>query len=128
MKIVCTICSKKKDEDEKLMPARLRYSAPHIQLTDKTATEAGLPFFILSGKYGLIEGEKEIPYYDYYLEEKAVDDLVKILIQQINDYGITEIDFYTEEKESWLPYQNAIRKSSESTGILLNVYPLLESK
>ena len=106
------------------MPARLRYIAPHIKLTEKIASDAGLPFFILSGKYGLIRGDQEIPNYDYYLEESAVEDLIKLVTKQIRDNNTTEIDFYTKQKQTWAPYQNAIQKSSDFAGVLLNIHLL----
>ena len=79
-----------------------------------------LPFYILSGKYGLIPGNQKIPYYDYYLKESAIDMLVKTVIQQIKKEEISEIDFYAEDKISWIPYINVIKKAVRQANIKLN--------
>jgi len=69
MKIAATICSRSKRSDASLLPARDRYTGEHVQRTATIADEFKTPFYILSGKYGLIEANTEIPTYDYYLEQ-----------------------------------------------------------
>ncbi len=125
MKATSTICSRQKDERLGLLPARLRYTAPHVLETEKIATEQGLPFFILSGKYGLIPADTEIPCYDYYLEASAADPLAGVIKEQLLAAGITELDFYTEAKPSWAPYEQAITKGAASAGITLHILPLV---
>lgn len=124
MKIVCTICSKRKREDTGLLPARLRYTAPHIAATEKIAKENGEPFYILSGKYGVISGDTNIPNYDYYLEMNAVEPLSKVIAEQLEAERITEVDFYTEQKPTWAPYEKAITEGASLAGALLHVHPL----
>lgn len=127
MKIICTICSKKKRDDIALLPARVRYTAPHIQFTEEKSKESGLPFFILSGKYGIISADREIPNYDYYLEMNQAEELSKAIGEQLRIEKITEIDFYTENKDSWVPYETAIKKGCEIAGVLLNIYPISDT-
>ena len=124
MKIICTICSRAKREDAELLPAEERYTATHIKTVKEIAQKDGVPFYILSGKYGLISSQTKIPYYDYYLENSAVDELSERVSKQIQEVGITEINFYGEEKDSWLPYKNALEKGVKSSGIILNNYIL----
>ena len=116
MKALVTICSRHKDERVMLLPAHARYTGAHIQAAGKIASTELLPLFILSGKFGLIPSDREIPNYDYYLESDAIAELIPIVAGQIREYGITEIEFYTEGKEDWAPYETALRKAAGLTG------------
>lgn len=120
MKCLVTICSKNKDESEELLPAYLRYLAPHIQDTYKKSQELQLPMYILSGKYGLLRGDDLIPFYDYYLESSHIVELAKTVTDQIKQEGVTSIDFYVEEKETWKPYISVLEQASFTLGIILN--------
>lgn len=120
MKCFITICSKKKDNSPLLLPAHLRYLAPHVEQTYEKAKELNIPFYILSGKYGLVSGDENIPYYDYYLEVDKVDELSDIVGEQIKKLGITDINFYFEEKETWKPYIVALEKATDKTECVLN--------
>lgn len=117
MKGVCTICSRSKREDAGLLPARERYTAPHISAAGEIAKKAGLPFFILSGKYGLLGAEEEIPNYDYYLEPSAVGPLAATIGEQLKKHGITELDFYMEQKPTWAPYYEALTQGAKLAGV-----------
>ena len=108
MKIICTICSRRKKEDSDLLPARERYSGDHIKLVKDIARKSKLPLYFLSGRYGLISGNTMIPYYDYYLEDAVVNTLTKLVVDQIKENKISEIEFYAEDKPSWAPYKNVI--------------------
>lgn len=119
MKIICTICSKHKDEIENLLQAQLRYTSAHIKATKKIAEELGLPFFVLSGKYGLIPGDEKIQNYDYYLEKSAIDSLSHTVKKQLQKYNITEINFYTKGEASWIPYEVTLQKGTELAGVIL---------
>ncbi len=124
MKIICTICSRVKREDDGLLPARVRYAAPHIAATEKIAQEKGESFYILSGKYGVISGDMEIPNYDYYLETSASEPLSRVIAEQLKSAGVTEIDFYTEQKPTWASYEAAITKGAQSAEVILRIHHL----
>lgn len=126
MKIICTICSRRKIESSGLLPAKERYTGDHISKVKDFSIIENIPFYILSGKYGLIPGAQKIPYYDYYLEEIAVNGLIETVSKQIQEEKITEIDFYMEDKVSWSPYLQTIKKASEQIEIKLNIKQLLE--
>lgn len=121
MKIISTICSKRKREELGLLPAEERYTGEHLVETREIAKKENLPFYILSGKYGLISNGKMIPYYDYYLEDKAVGALIKKVVNQMLKEKISEIDFYIENKDSWKPYIKVIKSASEQAQIKLNL-------
>ncbi len=124
MKIVATICSRKKKEDPELLPAHERYLGLHVAAVNAIAKEQFTDFYILSGKYGLISGDEKIPNYDYLLEEKAVDDLVEIVVRQIAEAGITEIAFYTEDNPNWKPYEKTITQAAARADIDCFVHQL----
>lgn len=113
-----------KKETDIPVPAQELYLAPHIQATKKIADTSGLPFFILSGKYGLLAGADLVSNYDYYLEASAVESLASMMAEQIKDRGITEIDFYFEDKESWKPYKDAMTGASLKAGIVCDLKTL----
>lgn len=122
MKAIVTICSREKDDRQTLLKASKRYLGDHIGKTKKIATESGEAFFILSGKYGLISAETEIPYYDYYLENSKVDDLADKVSKQIKKQDITSIDSYLENKKSWEPYKMALEKGALLASIPVSLH------
>lgn len=124
MNIVVTICSKHKDNSPKLLPASKRYISEHIRKAEVIAKDLQLPFFILSGKYGLLATDEMIPNYDQYLEIEAVDSLVKVVEAQLKTLHVTEVDYYMEDKESWIPYDMTLKKATDLAGVFLRVHQL----
>lgn len=118
-KVLITICSREKRRDERLLSASERYLGDHVAIAKSTAEKAKKDFYILSGLYGLISADQKIPFYDYFLEEKAVEPLVKKVKEQLKDNNIGEIEFYTKLK--WVTYNQVITKAAESLGINLKV-------
>ena len=76
MRYLCTICSKKKRLEAELMPARLRYLSSRISLLIEQSQISGIPLLILSGRYGLLSPDEQIPWYDHLLLEDEVMTLV----------------------------------------------------
>ena len=107
-----------------LLPASQRYIGEHIAKTEKIAKESALPFFILSGKYGLLPAGEKIQNYDYYLEMDAVDDLAKVVEAQLKEFDISEIAFYTEGKESWIPYETVLKKATDLAEVVFTNHQL----
>lgn len=108
MKAIITVCSKRKDTSPGMLPAHKRYQGAHVERVRKIAEEQEIPFFILSGKHGLIPANKPVEYYDYRLDDQGVKTLIRLVKKQIGAFGITSIDFYTEGKLSWAPYRDAL--------------------
>ena len=119
MRILCTICSKSKNETPGLLPARERYTGKHVIEAVRAASRRGLPLFFLSGEYGFISADTEIPFYDHYLHESEVAELTKQVTEQLTKKEITEVFFYTEHDESWKPYEDLLRAASSKAGVLL---------
>ena len=123
---ICCICSRAKNENVALMPARQRYCGSHIAKVAEYAAQRELPFFILSGTYGLIPGEVLIPYYDHLLVAQEVTALMLKVHSQLRRLGLREIHFYSKVKPSWMPYQVALVLASESLGVHLHIHELSE--
>lgn len=124
MKIIATICSRRKLEDGGLLPAYKRYTGDHIKVVYDIARKSGGHFYILSGKFGLIAADTEIPYYDYYLEDSKVEELSEIVAEQFREHGVKEVDFYAKHKDSWTSYLKALQLASKMAGTALRVFPL----
>ena len=120
MKILSTICSRVKRNDEGLLPAKLRYLGDHVPFSEKMAAQLSVPFYIMSGKLGLISGDEPIPDYDYYLEMDKAAELAPTIEGQIKAAGITEIDYYTKDGEKWKPYGLALQTAADACGVKLN--------
>ncbi len=123
-KIALTICSKRKREDKELLPAQTRYTGAHIEKASRIAEKKELPFFILSGKYGLIPATSKIPYYDKYLEMGEAEDLAKTVKDQILNFGISSIEFFIEDDAMWAPYIETMKKACVLAGTLLSIEQL----
>lgn len=120
--ITSTICSREKNPEQGLIPARNRYLSERINQVGKIALEANLEFLILSGEYGLISADKEIPYYDHLLINDEVDALTKIVSKQIDELKIGEIIFYAKPNaDTWIPYYSVIENATNASGVNLNV-------
>ena len=74
--IVCTICCREKDKAEGDLPAIQRYKSKRIDTVAGLARKAHRPLVILSGKYGLIDADKPIPYYDKLMGTDDVGDII----------------------------------------------------
>lgn len=126
MKIICTICSKDKNKEGSLLPAYLRYTSPRIAEIKKISDTEVTPFYILSGVYGLLKDDENIPYYDHQLLEIEIDQLSHKVIKQIQDLDIKEIEFYTKPKETvgWTQYYKVIEESVSKTNTILKIFTL----
>lgn len=103
----------------------MRYKSTRIKQVTKIANAEGLPFFILSGKYGLIEYDKPIPFYDHLLLDQEIDRISKIVSTQIINNNISSIDFYAKLKlHDWVAYYEVLEKAAELSNINLNIHHL----
>lgn len=95
MTIFSTYCSAEKETDVKPLPAIERYRSERIKRIYSAALTCGLGFFILSGEFGLLTPNQPIPYYDHLLTGDEVEAHSFKVAEQINQYGITQIIFFT---------------------------------
>jgi hypothetical protein len=108
MKAVCTICSREKDPEQTFLPAHQRYLGEHVALVRRYARENALPFFVLSGKFGLVHEDDMVPYYDYLLSEGDVPKLIGLVEAQLIGHGMQKLWFHHKLKQSWKPYATAL--------------------
>ena len=124
--VICSICSRQKAADTRLMPAQQRYLGSHMLIAQRAAKEAGLPFFILSGKFGFISGDTLIPDYDYLLTKDAVQSLSHEIAHQLLEVGVEKIHFYTKAKKNWQPYLEALKCACGEAKVVLRVHELAD--
>lgn len=124
---ICSICSREKDLSEELLPAHMRYKGSHVTLVARAAAHLEVPFYVLSGVYGLISGDHPIPYYDRMLVQKRVALLADIISQQLLRTGMKRLYFYTKRKPDWEPYLNALEIACRRAKVALIVHELDEN-
>jgi hypothetical protein len=126
MKIICTICSKDKNKEEGLLPAYLRYTSSRIAEVKKISDTETSSFYILSGVYGLLKDDENIPYYDHLLLQSEVNTLSPKVEKQIQDLDINEIEFYAKPKDTpgWAPYYEVMERSTSKTNTTLKIFTL----
>ena len=76
MKILCTYYSASKDPDKGLIPAYKRYVSLRIIPVQELAEKEDAHFCILSGKFGLVDWNQPLPWYDHLLIREEVNNLV----------------------------------------------------
>ncbi|NND76616.1 MAG: hypothetical protein HKN39_00335 [Flavobacteriales bacterium] len=116
MEIFATYCSAHKKEDSGLLPAIERYQSDRIRNIKDLADQKAVPFFILSGKFGLIPAGNPVPFYDHLLINKAVAGHSQKVAQQISEKGINSIRYFTRDPRIDLnidPYLKCIQKACE---------------
>lgn len=123
--LVCTICSKEKRKDKELLPTKNRYISERIDEVGRIAEKGEFQFVIFSGKYGLLNPDEKIPFYDHLLKIDEVKSLTKIVEKQLADINPTEITFYAEPREgNWEPYYIVLENATKSMGINFKIQPL----
>ena len=135
MDIFCTYCSKDKDEIIESLPAIHMYRSKRIRKVNESAKLLGYPFFILSGKYGLIPAEETIHYYDHLLTKNEVPIMTEKIADQLICFKIDSVVFFhnsTESHEKISPYidtiSNACKKLNKEIKFYLIDIPDEEDK
>ena len=95
----CTYCSNEKNDSKILLPVLERYKSKRILTVFNFAKAKGLKFVILSGKYGILDVEQSIHYYDHLLSASEVEKHSDMVASQLKEKKITKIIFYTNSIE-----------------------------
>lgn len=77
-------------------------------------------FVILSGKYGLVEPEQPIAYYDHLLLSEEVEAHAKRVATQLKQLNATKLVFYSvplNTDSNLEAYVNCIRIAAKSVGV-----------
>ncbi|NEP10318.1 MAG: hypothetical protein F6K14_08870 [Symploca sp. SIO2C1] len=119
MEYICTTCSKNKRKDKILLPATQRYISKRIKFVFNESRKLNKPFIILSGRYGLIDSEFKIPWYDQKLIPENVELLIPIVTKQLREKEVSKIMFYGKPRTipDWKPYYDALEQSCNQLGI-----------
>lgn len=124
MKIHATYCSGEKSSAPGEIPAIERYSSRRIQWVNERAQRHGEAFFIVSGKYGLIQAKEKIAYYDYLLTSDALEKHIQLLFQQLIKLGIQQVTFFARPVRidpNILPYLKSIEKACRLSQVSLEI-------
>jgi len=102
----------------------MRYRGTHIKRVVETAKNAGKPLFFLSGLHGFIPANFLIENY----EEITIDaELSKLVTSQLQEQGITVVEFYIKPSDQWRPYFDLMVGVTKSLGIDLRIKDLPSS-
>jgi hypothetical protein len=117
--LICTICCREKDRAEGLLPAVRRYRSDRIRKVHSLARKAGLPFAILSGKFGLIDGEEPIPYYDKLMEGDYLGRIIGLNTAFLKKNGIRKVIFLLPDPADdphLRPYLRSLQSAARAAG------------
>ena len=124
MIVYCTYCSAEKNNSKLLLPTIERYKSIRINTVFNLAKTEGLQFIILSGKYGILEAEQEIGYYDHLLMESEVKKHANLIAKQLKSKNITKIVFYMNSiarDKNLKSYLDCITIASAKSGAILEI-------
>ena len=123
--LLVTICCREKDRAEGLLPAVRRYRSKRIDRLAGLAGEAGIPFAILSGFFGLVEAGEPIPYYDRLMSGDDVGRIAAAGTEFLRERGIKEVIFCLPDPAldpHVGPYLRSMEKSAAAAGCRLKTY------
>lgn len=121
MILLVTYCSRAKKRISKA-PAHELYLGPWIKALYKLSQVYGIPFSILSAKYGLLKAEEEIEYYDKKLSLNEIECHSDLISKQLAASQVSEVIYYGNSKN----YNQCIEKACEKAGIKLHILPKSE--
>ena len=104
----CTYCSKNKNKTYVSSPAYLTYDSKRIKSLYNKSKNEGYPLLILSGKYGLINANDSIDYYDQLLLKENINNHAKLVEQQLSNLKISKIIFFHQPLKTDLNLSNYI--------------------
>lgn len=120
MKLHVTYCSKNKDRTRKNLPAIERYQSERIDRVKTLSEEKDENFAILSGKYGLIEAQEEIPFYDELLRERNIPQLITGVKNFLKSNNVDKVIYHTKKVENERkPYFKLVKNACEGLNIEL---------
>ncbi len=123
--LLATICCREKDRLEGLLPAVRRYRSERIDRLARLAGQAGLPFAILSGRFGLIDAEEPIPYYDRLMNEGDVGRIASAALKYLKQHKVASVVFCLPDPEfdpHVGPYLRSMQKATAAAGCRLRTF------
>jgi hypothetical protein len=123
--LLVTICCREKDRASGLLPAIRRYRSERIERLARLAGEAGLPFAILSGYFGLLGAEDPIPYYDRLMKAGDIERIAAAGEQFLRERGVGKVIFCLPDPAldpHVNPYLKSMEAAAAGAGCRLQVY------
>ena len=117
--LIATICCREKDRTEGLLPAIRRYRSDRIRKVHSLARKAGLSFAILSGQFGLIDGEEPIPYYDKLMGDDDLGEIIGLNTAFLENKGIRKVIFLIPDPAGdphLRPYLRSLQSAARAAG------------
>lgn len=114
----CTYCSKLKSLKRSKIPAICRYRSPRIERVYQAACGLRMPFFILSGRYGLLRPERCISLYDHLLKRDEVPAMAELVGRQIDEFVISGFVYFTRplaSDDNVVPYHDVLVSACRSS-------------
>jgi hypothetical protein len=108
MTYYCTYCSKNKNKTNNSKPAYLTYESNRIKWLYNKSKNKGYPLLILSGKYGLINANDSIDYYDKLLLKENIISHASLVEKQLSDLSISKIIFFHQPIKTDMNLSNYI--------------------
>ncbi len=122
MTTYCTYCSALKKNSKEAIPAIDLYNSNRISQIYELAKLQKVNFVILSGKYGIIEANEKIEFYDHLLQNSEVEKHIELIVEQLQEKEIDKIVFFTNFLEidfKLKPYWKCMQKACEILNIEL---------
>lgn len=120
MTLHITYCSKDKDRTRKNLSAIQRYDSDRISRIKALTEQKDEDFAILSGKYGLIGPEEEIPFYDELLHEKDIPQLITGVKNFLQSRDVGKVVYHTKKVEGKrTPYYKLLKNACDTLEIEL---------
>lgn len=126
-----THCCKDKSTEEGLLPVLKRYLAKYILYVYQLSKMENTKFLIFSGKYGLLQEDNKIPYYDKLLDYSDFEHLNPIVDEQYKKNPFNQLTFFhidTKLDEKVAVYVEFITEFAKRNNISLKCVPLNPSK
>ncbi|MFB6191476.1 MAG: hypothetical protein ABEJ64_03535 [Candidatus Nanohaloarchaea archaeon] len=119
MTLHVTYCSREKKRGEGLSASE-RYDSARIDRIHGLAEEEDEPFAVLSGKFGLVEPDEEVPFYDQLLADENMEQVAEDAADHLEGHGITEARYFTRPVEGERKvYRDCIREACEIASVEL---------
>lgn len=127
MDIFCTYCSALKDRAPGDLPVLQRYQSQRIRTVAATAETLVVGFAVLSGKFGLLQANNLIPWYDHLLQPNEVDSMSNLVSKQLTRLGTHRVLFWMrpiDQDPLLVPYLAVMQNACHLAGVELTVFNL----
>jgi hypothetical protein len=128
MKWYITYCSKEKKMNAGLLPALERYHDLRIEKVKLFADTDREDFRILSGEFGLLKANDEIPWYDHLLQPEEIEKMAeKVARQLLSEETPEEVLFFMQSPRVdayALRYAQVMELAAELAGLKIRLVEL----